>query len=123
ELKRLGISTRYYDPLAAPEEIERVVGEKTRAIFMESPGSLTFEVQDVPGVCSIAKARGITTLLDNTWATPFFFRAIEKGVDLSILACTKYISGHSDVMMGSVTAAPSHWQRLERTARSFGQYV
>jgi cystathionine beta-lyase len=123
ELKRLGISTRYYDPLAVPEELERLVGEKTRAIFMESPGSLTFEVQDVPGICSIAKARGITTLLDNTWATPFLFQAIEKGVDLSIVACTKYISGHSDVMMGSVTAAPSHRQRLERTARSFGQYV
>jgi cystathionine beta-lyase len=90
---------------------------------MESPGSLTFEVQDVPGICAKAKRRGITTLLDNTWATPFLFQAIGKGVDLSIVACTKYISGHSDVMMGSVTAASSHWRRLDRTGRSYGQYV
>lgn len=123
ELKRLGISTRYYDPLATAADVAALAGEKTRAIFMESPGSLTFEVQDVPGICAVAKERGITTLLDNTWATPFFFYAISKGVDLSILACTKYISGHSDIMMGSVTAAPSHWKRLERTVRSFGQYV
>ena len=123
ELKRFGIATRYYDPLATPGEIEALAGQKTRAIFMESPGSLTFEVQDVPGICAMAKPRGITTLLDNTWATPFFFEAIGTGVDLSVLACTKYISGHSDVMMGSVTAAPSHWERLNRTGRSFGQYV
>ena len=123
ELKRFGIATRYYDPLATLGEIEALAGQKTRAIFMESPGSLTFEVQDVPGICAMAKPRGITTLLDNTWATPFFFEAIGTGVDLSVLACTKYISGHSDVMMGSVTAAPSHWERLNRTGRSFGQYV
>jgi cystathionine beta-lyase len=123
ELNRLGITTRYYDPLATPEEIESLTGDKTRAIFMESPGSLTFEVQDVPGICAMAKRRGITTLLDNTWATPFLFQAIGKGVDLSIVACTKYISGHSDVMMGSVTAASSHWRRLDRTGRSYGQYV
>lgn len=123
ELKRLGIRTRYYDPLASAEEVAALIGEQTGAVFMESPGSLTFEVQDVPGICAVAKERGITTLLDNTWATPFFFQAIGKGVDLSIVACTKYISGHSDVMMGSVTAAPSHWKRLERTVRSFGQYV
>jgi cystathionine beta-lyase len=123
ELKRLGIATRYYDPVSSPETLETLIGGETRAIFMESPGSLTFEVQDVPGICAVAKKHGITTLLDNTWATPFFFQAIGKGIDLSVVACTKYISGHSDVMMGSVTAAPSHWQRLERTGRSFGQYV
>ena len=123
ELRRLGIATRYHDPLAGPEHIEALVSEKTRAIFMESPGSLTFEVQDVPGICAMAKKRGITTLLDNTWATPVFFEAIGKGVDFSVVACTKYISGHSDVMMGAVTAAPSHWERLNRTGRSFGQYV
>jgi cystathionine beta-lyase len=123
ELKRLGISTRYYDPLATPAELEAMLSDRTRAIFMESPGSLTFEVQDVPGICAMAKGRGVTTLLDNTWATSFFFPAIGKGVDLSITACTKYISGHSDLMMGSVSAAPSHWERLTRTGRSFGQYV
>ena len=123
ELKRLGIATRYYDPLASAEEIEALIDDKTRAIFMESPGSLTFEVQDVPGISAVAKSRGIATMLDNTWATPLFFQAIGKGVDLSIVACTKYIAGHSDLMMGSVTAAPSHWQALVRTSSGFGQYV
>ena len=89
-----------------------MLSEKTRAIFMESPGSLTFEVQDVPGICAMARDRGLATLLDNTWATSFFFPAIGKGVDLSITACTKYVSGHSDLMMGAVTAAPSHFERL-----------
>ncbi|HUG45159.1 MAG TPA: cystathionine beta-lyase [Sphingomicrobium sp.] len=123
ELKRLGIATRYYDPQSAPGELESMISSKTRAIFLESPGSLTFEVQDVPSLCALARERSITTLLDNTWATPLLFRALEHGVDLSILACTKYISGHSDVMLGSVTAAASHWERLQRTAAAFGQYV
>ena len=123
ELKRLGIATRYYDPVAKSEELEAMISDKTRAIFMESPGSLTFEVQDVPAICVMAKERGLTTLLDNTWATSFFFPAIAKGVDLAVVACTKYISGHSDLMMGAVTAAPSQWERLSRTGRSFGQYV
>jgi cystathionine beta-lyase len=123
ELKRLGIATRYYDPLLSAREVEGMIGDKTRAIFMESPGSLTFEVQDVPGICAVAKSRGIATLLDNTWATPLFFQAIAKGVDLSIVACTKYIAGHSDLMMGSVTAAPSHWKELVRTGSNYGQYV
>ena len=123
ELKRLGIATRYYAPVATPAEIEAMIGDKTRAIFMESPGSLTFEVQDVAGICAVAKGLGLSTLLDNTWATSLFFPAIEKGVDLSIVACTKYISGHSDVMMGAITAAPSRWEGLQRTIRGYGQYV
>ena len=68
--------------------------------MLESPGSLTFEVQDVPAICAAAKERGIVTLLDNTWATPFFYTALNKGVDLTIVAATKYIVGHSDVMIG-----------------------
>ena len=123
QLKRLGISTRYYDPCASAADIDSILSDNTRAIFMESPGSLTFEVQDVPGICAVAKSRGIVTLLDNTWATPLYFRAIAAGVDLSILACTKYVSGHSDVMMGSVTAIADHWQRLSKASRGYGQYV
>lgn len=119
-LKDQGIATHYYDPLVGTE-IAGLVGERTRAIFMESPGSLTFEVQDVPGICAVARERGIATLLDNTWATPLFFPAIAAGVDLSILACTKYIVGHSDVMLGSVTADKARWPALERTSRAFGQ--
>jgi cystathionine beta-lyase len=121
-LKRWGVTTRYYDPLMG-SGIAELIGDKTRAIFLESPGSLTFEVQDVPGISAVAKERGIATLLDNTWATPFLFPAIAAGVDLSILACTKYVSGHSDVMLGSVTATEPHWRALCETSRAFGQHV
>ncbi|SEJ41598.1 cystathionine beta-lyase [Sphingomonas sp. OV641] len=119
-LKRFGITSRFYDPLIGAG-IADLIGEQTRAVFMESPGSLTFEVQDVPAIVAAAKARGVTTLLDNTWATPLRFRAIEKGVDLAILACTKYVVGHSDVMLGSVTAAPSHWRKLREVSFQLGQ--
>ena len=121
-LKRYGITTRYYDPLVGAG-IADLFGERTRAVFMESPGSLTFEVQDVPAICAAAKARGVTTLIDNTWATPLYFTAIEKGVDLTILAATKYVVGHSDVMLGSVTAAKSAWTRLRQTTYQLGQHV
>ena len=122
-LKRNGVVTHYYDPLWGASEIESLVTKATRAIFMESPGSLTFEVQDVPGISALARSRGITTLLDNTWATPLLFPALSHGVDLSILACTKYVSGHADLMLGSVTATAAHWDKLARTAQHYGQYV
>jgi cystathionine beta-lyase len=119
-LKRMGIATRFYDPLIGAG-IADLIGDTTRAILMESPGSLTFEVQDIPAIVAAAKARGIVTLLDNTWATPLFFPAIERGIDLSILACTKYIVGHSDVMLGSVTAAAGHFAKLRDTSFQLGQ--
>jgi cystathionine beta-lyase len=122
-LKRYGIATRYYDPRATAAEIEAMLSDSTKAIFMESPGSLTFEVQDVPGICALTRQRGIATLLDNTWATPLFFQALAHEVDLSILACTKYVSGHADVMLGSVTATGEFWEKLNRTARLYGQSV
>ena len=121
-LKRYQIETVYYDPLVGAA-IEQLIGPNTRAIFMESPGSLTFEVQDVPAICAVARRCGLTTLIDNTWATPLLFPAIAAGVDLAIIACTKYIVGHSDVMLGSVTAAESHWQALDQTSRALGQCV
>ncbi|SNT06700.1 cystathionine beta-lyase [Sphingomonas laterariae] len=121
-LAPMGIATRFYDPLAGAA-IADLFQENTRAVFMESPGSLTFEVQDVPAICAAAKARGIVTLIDNTWATPLFFPAIGHGVDLTILACTKYIVGHSDAMLGSVTAVPEHFEALRRTTHQFGQHV
>ena len=119
-LKRFGVATRYYDP-AIGTGIEALIGASTRAIFLESPGSLTFEVQDVPGICAVAKKHGLVTLLDNTWATSLFFPAIEAGVDLSIVSCTKYVGGHSDAMLGSVTATEPLWARLDATSRGFGQ--
>jgi cystathionine beta-lyase len=119
-LKRFGIATRFYDPLIGAG-IEALVGPATKAIFLESPGSLTFEVQDVPAIVDVAKRHGLTTLLDNTWATPLFFPAIEKGIDLTILAATKYVVGHSDAMLGAVTAAPGHYARLRDTSFQLGQ--
>jgi cystathionine beta-lyase len=121
-LRPFGVTTRFYDPMAGAS-IAGLFSDKTKAIFLESPGSLTFEVQDVPAICAAARARDIVTLLDNTWATPLLFPAIGHGVDLSILACTKYIVGHSDAMLGSVTATPDHFERLRRTAQSLGQCV
>jgi cystathionine beta-lyase len=121
-LKRMGIETVYYDPQAGAGVAE-LFTDRTRAIFLESPGSLTFEVQDIPAICAVAKARGIVTLLDNTWATPLLFAAIGHGVDISILACTKYIVGHSDVMMGSATANGACFEQLRRTTHSLGHCV
>ena len=119
-LRRFGITTRYYDPLIGAG-IAALIGERTRAILLESPGSLTFEVQDVPAIVAAARAGGVTTILDNTWATPLLFPAIERGIDLSVLACTKYVVGHSDVMLGSVTAGPGHFARLRDTSHQLGQ--
>lgn len=118
-LKRFGVETRYFDPMTS--DIASLFCERTKAILLENPGSLTFEVQDVPAFCAEAKKRGAVTLLDNTWATPFFYTALDKGVDMTILAATKYIVGHSDVMIGSVTTHEKYWTRLRQTAQQLGQ--
>jgi cystathionine beta-lyase len=117
-LKRFGVATRYHDPLTMPE-----IGEKTRAILLESPGSMTMEVQDVPGICAMARERGIVTLIDNTWATPLLFPAIAAGVDITIIAATKYVGGHADVMLGAVTATKDYYSRIEKTGWDLGHSV
>jgi cystathionine beta-lyase len=122
-LARNGVKTIYYDPNSSPEDVAALCTQRTGAIFMESPGSLTFEVQDVPGICAIARERNIPALLDNTWATPLLFPAIAHGVDLAILACTKYIGGHSDVMLGSVTATERFFKPLVESYQFYGQHV
>ena len=121
-LARFGVKSTYYDPMIGGG-IGALINERTRAVFMESPGSLTFEVQDVPAIVAVAKARGLVTLIDNTWATPFLLPALGLGVDLSVIACTKYIVGHSDVMAGSVTANAANWGDLRRVAQQLGQYL
>lgn len=125
-LKRFGIQTRFFDPMIGAD-IATLFCDKTRAILLESPGSLTFEVQDVPAICAAAKAhkgaQEIVTLLDNTWATPLLFSAINKGVDMTILAATKYVVGHSDVMLGTVTTHDRYWKKLRNTTRELGQVV
>jgi cystathionine beta-lyase len=121
-LAQRGVTTTYYDPCIG-SGIEALVQPNTCAIFMESPGSLTFEVQDVPAIVAVAKARGLVTLIDNTWATPLYLPVMALGIDLSIIACTKYIVGHSDVMLGSVTSCAATWDALRLTAQVLGQCV
>lgn len=121
-LKRFGIETTYYDPLVGAN-IASLFRQNTKAVFCESPGSLTFEVQDVPTIARVAHARGASVLLDNTWATPLHYPALTRGADLSIQAVTKYIGGHADVMMGYVAANDSHAARLVEFHGNSGLYV
>jgi cystathionine beta-lyase len=121
-LKRYGVAAHYYDPLAGAG-IAEVIGDQTRAIMIESPGSLTMEVQDVPAICAAARERGVPTVLDNTWATTLLFPAIAAGVDITILAATKYVGGHADVMLGTVTANAEHYERVQRFSWDLGHCV
>jgi cysteine-S-conjugate beta-lyase len=121
-LRQMGVTTRYYDPTIGAD-IAAMIGPATKAIFLESPGSLTFEVQDVPAITAAARAAGVPTLIDNTWATPLYFSTLAHGCDISIMSLSKYVGGHSDVMMGSVTAVPALWPRLRAATYQLGQNV
>src|SRR3546814_1952938 len=112
-LAHLGIATNYYDPLGGAG-IADLIRPETRLIFLESPGSLTFEVQDIPAITQIAHPRGVLTMLDNTWATPMFFPALAHGVDVTMISLTKSVGGHSDVMLGSLTATQARWPKNGR---------
>lgn len=103
-LKRFGVATTYYDARTSPEDLVASASDKTRLILMESPGSLSFEMQDMARVAELARARGILTAADNTWAAGLVYKPLEHGVDISIQALTKYVGGHSDVFMGSAAA-------------------
>ncbi len=121
-LVRMGIATTYYDPLIGAG-IAKLMQPNTRAVFVESPGSLSFEMQDVPAIANAAHARGALVLMDNTWASPLYFRALEKGADLSIQSGTKYIGGHSDVMLGTVSANQAAWPQLKDMVGTSGLCV
>ena len=121
-LKGYGVRSYYYDPLIGTS-IGEMIGPETRAILLESPGSQTMEVQDVPGICAVARKRRVTTLLDNTWATPLLFPAIAAGVDIAILAATKYVGGHADVMLGCATAGDEHYDHIQQVSWDLGQSV
>jgi cystathionine beta-lyase len=121
-LARFGISTTYYDPLIGAG-IERLFKPNTRAVFLESPGSLTFEVQDVPEIAAAAHATGVAVILDNTWATPLLFDALGNGADLAVIAATKYVVGHSDAMLGTVTATARYAKQLRETHGNLGLTV
>ena len=118
-LAPLGIQTTYYDPLIGAG-ISALIQPNTKVIYLESPCSLTMEVQDVPAICTIAKQHGIVTMLDNTWASPILCRPFEMGVDISIQAATKYICGHSDVMLGTASANEQHWPQLREHSYLLG---
>jgi cystathionine beta-lyase len=118
-MRRLGIDVGYYDPLAGAE-IAREFRPNTRLVFTESPGSLTFEVQDLPAIAAVAHARGARVILDNTWATPLGFRSFEHGADVSVHAATKYIGGHSDVLIGAVIANADTFGALHRLWTDMG---
>lgn len=122
-LGSFGVDTSFF-PADVGNGIESYIRPNTRAILLETPGSLTFEMADIAAITKVARAREIVTILDNTWATPLFFRPVEHGVDVSIAAATKYLSGHSDVMLGAMTAAtPEIFRRLKDTARQWGNCV
>jgi cystathionine beta-lyase len=103
-LKRFGVATRYFDPTQPPEALVAGASDATRLILMESPGSLSFEMQDMALVARLARARGILTAADNTWGAGYLYKPLDHGVDISIQALTKYVGGHSDVFMGSAAA-------------------
>lgn len=123
ELKRLGIETTFYDPLIG-KDIAKLIQKNTKLVFLEAPGSLTFEMQDVPAIVSVAKKHGVLTAFDNSWATPLYYKPLAHGVDISIQALTKYVGGHSDVIMGSIaTNDDALWKRLMDAYKHSGLYV
>ncbi|WP_418113299.1 cystathionine beta-lyase [Vibrio scophthalmi] len=121
-MKKMGIETTYFDPTIG-EEIRDLIQPNTKVLFLESPGSITMEVQDVPTLARIAHEQEIVVMLDNTWAAGVNFSPFDFGVDISIQAATKYIVGHSDVMLGTAVANEKHWDQLREQSYLMGQCV
>jgi cysteine-S-conjugate beta-lyase len=122
QLKKNGVEIEYYDPLIGAGLAARMKAN-TRVVFCEAPGSLTFEMQDIPAISKVAHERGAVVVADNTWGTPYFFRSFERGVDVSIHAATKYIAGHSDVMLGLVVTNENCWLAVRKTITEYGYSV
>jgi cystathionine beta-lyase len=118
-LARMGVETTFYSPDAGAD-IASLIRPNTKVLYIESPGSETLEMQDVPALAKAAHAHGLTVIADNTWGTPLFFKAFEHGVDVSIHAATKYIVGHSDAMLGVVTCNETSWPKLKQTTQDLG---
>jgi cystathionine beta-lyase len=122
-LPRYGIQASLYDPRvgeAGRAAVEALFRPNTRLLFLESPGSLTFEMQDVPLLASVARAREAISVIDNTWATPLYFQPLAHGVDVSVHAATKYIGGHSDLLIGTITCNERAWPRMRETIFHYG---
>ncbi len=118
-LRRFGVDVEYYPPMIGAD-IAKLFRPNTKLVFMEAPGSLTFEVQDIGAITDAAKKAGIRTAIDNSWATPLFFRPMDLGIDISVMAATKYIGGHSDAMLGVVSANEDSWPHIKRAALMLG---
>jgi cystathionine beta-lyase len=122
-LPRYGVQASFYDPRIGEQgraAVEALFRPSTRLLFLESPGSLTFEMQDVPLLAQVARARDAVSIIDNTWATPLYFRPLAHGVDVSVHAATKYIGGHSDLIIGTVTCNERAWPRMRETIHHYG---
>ncbi len=121
-LKDFGVETRWFDPVSLAS-FEAACCDRTKAVLLECPGSLTMEVQDVPALTAAARARGIVSVLDNTWASPLGFAALKHGVDITVMSLTKHVSGHSDCMMGSASAGADWYRKLRLRAQGLGNVV
>lgn len=119
-LLRLGVETTYYDPLMGAD-IAELIQPNTKVIFLESPGSWSMEVQDLPAISKVARHHGIVTMIDNTYATPYNFKPLDVGIDISIHSATKYLCGHSDVMLGLASANQATWRQLQKNSYELGQ--
>ncbi len=122
-LGRYGVEAEYFDPRIRPDELEARIRPETALVFLESPGSLTMEVQDVPALARAAHGRGVPVAIDNTWSAGWYFDAFAAGCDISIQAATKYYAGHSDVLMGSITVTEEMEERIRETHKDLGQCV
>jgi len=118
-LARYGVETTFYDPLIGAG-IEKLFRPNTKAVLVEAPGSQSFDMTDIPAIAAVAHARDAFVIGDNTWATPLFHRSLDQGVDISMLAATKYIGGHSDIMFGTISANAKAWPRLLEGIRLLG---
>lgn len=121
-LARMGVVTRFFDPHDIPAT-RALMAEGAQAVWLEAPGSLTFEVCDVPQIAAIAREHGAVSIIDNTWASPLGFAALEHGCDIAMMSLSKHVGGHSDVMMGSASAGERWYGALRRTAQDLGQVV
>lgn len=121
-LKRMGISARFFDPLDI-DAFRASFCETTKAVWLESPGSLTMELCDVPAFAAIAREHGAVSCIDNTWASPLGFAALEHGCDIAMMSLSKHVGGHSDLMMGSCSAGEEWYKTLRRTSQQLGQVV
>jgi cystathionine beta-lyase len=121
-LGRFGVETTYYDPLIGGK-ITALIRPNTRVVFLESPGSLTFEMQDVPAIAAAARHAGAVSIMDNTWATPVFFKPLAHGVDVAVQAATKYLGGHSDLMLGVISMQEAHYGRIRNSLNELGHHA